>query len=919
MSGPLRSLLALKRQAQAFGAPSVRSFAAETLPQFKSSVVRDPATGLLAPQWHFGSFNVEPGNSKPRPGMHFGTRKAAQERDIGAPFEYLDRELTREVVDEFGWEWKDPRTGDEVKRRMDAIMDSDPAAALEGYRPEPGSVKTAPYLLDIRKPLIVEDAGGDNDKWDYLLRRAREMDHDGLLYKNKVEDKGSNSWVTLGDRPQVKSLRARTLDMSNFDANYGKGGIVKSARALFKNAATGTVPEYKSRSKLIDMSVDDFTDLATYLRPDQYNQAKLDNIRNVIKSGKPLETNPFLVVDKGGQVTMHEGRHRAKVLKELGYTHMPVEIRSRDIRWSEQGDPEKFDYVPDNEWPAELRGQPPLEDSRAFPVSREGAMDPYAGGGLVRGLKSLRKGLAAADPEALTPSARLRDADEQLRRLPEVIKKPGGNWLTGSVERAVAPLKVAPNVIADNRNLIANPPTWRSDEAQQTLIRETDAQEALNRWIDKKLTPYIKNDMATERDPIRALAERGVTHAEPRRMSFERVDQHRSNAPWSGADGYGESPEAIAWEDAADLWVRPELLGDVRAEVDDLSLVSPLEKLPDDSIVHSLGNWSSDLGFDHIIDVLREQLTTGALTPQQLDKVNIANAVERTHAYNLEREAAKKAALAANLESMTPYKAYDDGWRWVQLDKPGQFAAESDAMGHSVRGYEPPRGHKDWTKESGNSGSLGYGLGGWDAITSGRAKIYSLKDSKGKTYATVEASENPWWEEKGFESNVLNDQDLREAYSDIWREIDPTEENLRNFPQLLKERFPDVYEAHGHKFPERILKVRQLKGPSNGKPDPAALPYIQDFVRSGNWAEVRDLQNARMQSLGGKHYSEDDLRGIYERAMKSLTPEQRADETIPPFEDLGWNYYPLKAEHADDITQDTPFDSAIMRELGLKP
>jgi hypothetical protein len=67
------------------------------------------------------------------------------------------------------------------------------------------------------------------------------------------------------------------------------------------------------------------------------------------------------------------------------------------------------------------------------------------------------------------------------------------------------------------------------------------------------------------------------------------------------------------------------------------------------------------------------------------------DAVRRTYEYD--QDMAKKMAESSiqALEGVPVYKQYpEQGFRWMQLDKPGYFAAESDAMGHSVRGYEPP-------------------------------------------------------------------------------------------------------------------------------------------------------------------------------------------------------------------------------------
>ena len=536
-----------------------------------------------------------------------------------------------------------------------------------------------------------------------------------------------------------------------------------------------------------------------------------------------------------------------------------------------------------------------------------------AGGGLVKGLKAARKGLSAADPEALTPAARLRDADAQLRALPEVIKKPGGNWLTGSVEKTVAPLKRNADETARWEQLVAN---GGEERALMHMRRPLQSEAALNRWIDKKLTPYIKNDMATERDPIRALAERGVTHATitpPIGVRNSEMAIKRAVNDFS-ALGSGKSDAAKDWEYATDAVVQPKSLLDMRDQHESFGNVSaedlaPFRNLPDETSIYGLSrqhNILPTLGLDHLVDVLREQLATGVLTPQQLDKVTMANAVERAHAYNLEREAARKAAQLADLESMTPYKQYDEGWRWVQLDKPGQFAAESDAMGHSVRGYEPPQGHADWDKASGKHGSLSYGHGGWDAIKSGRAKIYSLKGHDGKSYATVEVADRPSNEDQ---------QGIPDRY------LETALEQLSANDPHIEYRDPEAIDRLAAELYARDnpgeLRITQIKGPGNRAPDPAVLPYIQDFVRSGNWSEVRDLHNAAMRKLGNKYYGEDDLKKIYADALKNASESDV--KGYLPFEQLNWEYYPERARALREAGLQDPnsIDSAIIRTLGL--
>jgi hypothetical protein len=207
---------------------------------------------------------------------------------------------------------------------------------------------------------------------------------------------------------------------------------------------------------------------------------------------------------------------------------------------------------------------------------------------------------------------------------------------------------------------------------------------------------------------------------------------------------------------------------------------------------------------------------------------------------------AKKAAKARvkSAEGMPIHRQYADGFKWVQLTKPGDFAQESDVMGHSVRGYEPTRpnimnprewlsskgpddlgaklrqslGTKhttvnhwtkmieetpeyqeffkkemakhDWIEASGDSGNEYYGHGGWDGIKSGEAKVYSLRDPDGMSHVTIEVQDTA---EKG---------------------------NQRDFV------------------------ITQIKGKQNRTPSAQYLPYVQDFVESSEWLNILDGWNA---------------------------------------------------------------------------
>ena len=241
-----------------------------------------------------------------------------------------------------------------------------------------------------------------------------------------------------------------------------------------------------------------------------------------------------------------------------------------------------------------------------------------------------------------------------------------------------------------------------------------------------------------------------------------------------------------------------------------------------------------DLGFDHVMDVLREDLATGRIRPEQLNKVSVEQAVRRTHEYNKEMAAKAAAAKAAAREGLPVYKEYPEGFRWVELNKPGSFASESESMGHSVRGYEPPKGHPDWIEGSGDSGSSGYGHGGWESIKSGKAKVYSLVDPKGEPHVTVEVGPNDH-----LDFNSWFEKQPKELRDEINARARRGEHNMSIFeaPEYLAAR-----EA----LPPRIT---QIKGKVNRAPKDEYLPFVQDFVKGSEWSDVGDMSNTGLRDV----------------------------------------------------------------------
>jgi hypothetical protein len=441
-----------------------------------------------------------------------------------------------------------------------------------------------------------------------------------------------------------------------------------------------------------------------------------------------------------------------------------------------------------------------------------------------------------------------------------VIKPKGGNWLTNSVEKGLEDLKspaysgTSPQQMIEFAESRLKDPeiNEQGKEILRQAIQRNKNELSINNWIDKNLTNYVKKEMGTPEDPVRKLAEQGILHSPMEQGRYrvpENVKQARFNAGFP-IEGMGQSDLAKAWEHLSDASIKPYEVGFLKnaqndpkrlPKVDQIFEQNPwLSKLNPEEVVYETQYPFGSLRFDHIMDVLKEDVASGRLRPESLKNVSMEQAVRRTHEYDQELAKKMEDARAKKLEDMTVHKEYPEGYKWVQLDKPGQFASESQAMGHSVRGYEPPKGHPDWVEGSGEEGSLSYGHGGWEGIKSGKAKVYSLVDPKGNPHTTVETRTKGALTDENF---GVNDTRIVEGLGDYG------ERGYKTTDNQFFESYADAvnHEKSIKKPTEAELKqpseITQIKGKGNRAPNEQYLPFVQDFVKSGNWSDVGDIHN----------------------------------------------------------------------------
>ena len=362
---------------------------------------------------------------------------------------------------------------------------------------------------------------------------------------------------------------------------------------------------------------------------------------------------------------------------------------------------------------------------------------------------------------------------------------------------------------------------------------ETDAQ----KWLERALTKYYKNEFGAPDDPLRSLAERGL-HYDPD-MTPEKwqatVNSHlledpiqhilfppnrEGGMPGAGSDLRGETLAAMPW----------------------------LAKAPVTDKVYGITGGGLDLSHftDEFLNALGDAEAAGlpadlAVRPESLGRMTFAQAVEHVGKINQFRaKEMERAALDAQNNPVTHvFKEYSEdnpmGLRWVEMappkgDAPTNYDVEEelrkalkyegDTMGHCVGGYCPD-------------------------VMSGRSRIFSLRDAKGEPHVTIEAAPR---DRNGAALEHIRSLGVYPEwvkYSNANRDMSIDAHDLS--AQFLNELGLPPVDYSGQ-------DIIQIKGKQNRAPKDAYLPFVQDFVKSGQWGNVGDMQNTGLVKLPDGRY-----------------------------------------------------------------
>lgn len=470
-----------------------------------------------------------------------------------------------------------------------------------------------------------------------------------------------------------------------------------------------------------------------------------------------------------------------------------------------------------------------------------------------------------------------------------VVKPKGGNWLAGSIERALKPMKNEPIIsgelidAASGRELFKEyQQSYKKDptvglvewtrknhpEVYNDLLRPEEA--AINTWLDTKLGKYIRNEMATPEDPVRALAERGVLH----RNMYELGEPGWDMQAMRSSQGFPEkgmavSPEAQFWEFVADRAIsidEPQRLLHTKSSDTGIPTVQSnpwLEKLDPKTPVYDMESAYSRLyehtGFRHLIDELTNATNPDSglprslqLSPEKLQKVTVPQAVELVDKINKWRaEEAVKAERAGMLENLqaTPRMA-DDSFQLSFVDKPGGAWVD-------IPETVTDKGMKLCS-------SIGK-AGGWctqaewaaKSYGSGENRLTALVDAEGRPHAQAKITSIV--DDTGAFDAVIDDlTPAQEAAWDAHFGASNGPPELTDALGWLQEHAPNVYKKYQDVLasqPKEPPDITELKPVGNsfkseraqeyGKRDPEYFRKVENavlkFLNSGEWGKVKDL------------------------------------------------------------------------------
>jgi hypothetical protein len=547
-----------------------------------------------------------------------------------------------------------------------------------------------------------------------------------------------------------------------------------------------------------------------------------------------------------------------------------------------------------------------------------------------------------------------------------VIKlKSNNQWLAGQPERITGPLKRHHNpdeALQLYASSVANPATTPETLAQlNQRLPEWQREASLNTWIDKKLRDYVRNDMATPEDPLRAMAEkwavdkpeklaaaqakldalnaktaqlmqeRGVPEAyltshrqdvlaaEKARDLIEARQALHTQMPEGGrwepeglagkrlqqgfpAGGMGVSDEARAWEQFADEAINPAPAGKRFGQGwggQTLDENPWLAKVPPETPTYRVGD-ARELGFEHLTDELRNALNPASGLPPEL-LMKYSDLPKKTLPDVVNRVAdinAWRAAQKAEADLVNSANAAVVTFK--EYPEAGLAWKQITTAKHSID--ELPEG---WRMEEFKGGAPGKTIFG---VVDSKGRLHP--EAAGKSPDTPEAAYENF--SKGYGKKELEDalkyegDTMKHCVGGYCPDVAEGRSQIfslrdeRGRPHATVEVIPDIRPRESY-YGEPQPLIKQIKGPGNRAPDPKYLPQIQDFVKSGQWSDVGDISNAGMfKHPSGKYVSNAEAEALANKHFGEKSFGNKPDQSEDPA-----RYYDRIKRYNRDMLSDT--------------
>jgi hypothetical protein len=482
-----------------------------------------------------------------------------------------------------------------------------------------------------------------------------------------------------------------------------------------------------------------------------------------------------------------------------------------------------------------------------------------------------------------------------------IVKSGGGNWLRQGL---------------DEQRTLGDAGDGR---AQSIWARQSDdykaqyphreqlavASDTVADWANKNMRKYMANQMGTKDDPVRKLAEQDISHFGMRPDEFgeypfikptpetKKLRAEHAVRTWEPTT-MADSSLAQYWENLSDNAIKATTVGDIKnapkagysfkAKED----IAPYaDKVPPETPIYNIDTGDNyqtarqSLGFNRLLDVMKEDIAAGRITPKEVSAWDMEQAVRHVDKrdkaiYKAEAEEADR--LTKEFARYFPtLKEYPDNSRWIELkvpdlndlpkeerlqliDKLKKEAIEKDIDPEQYVEDYPRMKLEEALKHEGEK--MGHCVGSYceDVIT-GKSRVISYRDANGDSHVTLEITpnENPYGATgSGFVDLPIKTRTEYENIIRQWRRNNPDVEYLTDadINRALKEAGVEP----------RPDEIKQIKGKQDARPVEKYIPYVQDFQRMTKYPIEGDFENSGfIKHPSGKYFTKQEAQGLFNK------------------------------------------------------